>query len=279
MKIAIKALLIGTVAAAGAFLVSHKIATAADKSDYEMEHVHWHFNGWNGTFDRAAVQRGFQVYKEVCASCHELKFMSFRHLGDKGGPFYHEDYANPIDNPWVKEAADKWPIPVNSINIDTGAEEERAAIPADEFPSPYANAIQAAASNNAKAPPELSVMAKARPAGADHIYNFLMSYDKDDNRFNHYLGSQVAMPDQIWDDRVEYEVLTITDKDGNVTEIQPPAATKEQIAKDVTEFLAWAADPKMETRKSLGVSVMIYLLILAILLFLSYRQVWRNVKH
>ena len=122
-------------------------------------------------------------------------------------------------------------------------------------------------------------MAKARPDGANHIYSFLLAYDKDDSMYNKLLDSTVAMPDQLFDGRVEYEPIKYTDSKGNEVVEPAPEATREQMAKDVTEFLMWAADPKMEARKSLGLSVMIYLLILAVLSFFAYREVWRNVKH
>lgn len=267
MKMTSKAILIALIGFAGAIFAGAKIADAAGGGDskYKKEY-HWHFDGFTGTFDRSAMQRGYQVYTEVCASCHQLKFMAFRHLGDKGGPFYDEKYPNPIDNPIVKYLAANYPIQVTDIDIETGDVIQRDGKPVDKFPSPYANDVAAAASNFGVAPPDLSVMAKARPDGANHIASFLLGYDKEDERYNKFLGTKVAMPNQFLEDgRVEYE-------DGT-------EATREQMAKDVTEFLMWAADPKMEARKSLGISVMIYLLILSILLFFAYKEVWRNVKH
>lgn len=264
MKMTIKKALIGTFAVLGATLGGMSVASAAGgNSDYEEKHVHWHFNGMRGTYDKAAMQRGYQVYREVCASCHQLKHMAFRHLGDKGGPFYEKQYKNPIDNPLVKALAADWTV--EDIDLDTGDIIDRKAIPADKFPAIYPNPIAAAASNNGKPPPDLSVMVKARPGGADYVYNFLISYDENDEMMNYAMGGQVAMASQLYDGRVEYE-------DGT-------EATVDQMAKDVTEFLAWAADPKMEERKQLGLSVMLFLLILTILLWFSYKQVWRNVEH
>jgi len=280
MRLTFKTALIAITALSAAAFTGVKVAEAAGGGDskYKKE-LHWHFDGFFGTYDRAAMQRGYQVYQEVCSSCHQLKFMSFRHLGDKGAPFYNEKYPNPIDNPVVKYIAKNYPVPVPDIDWDTGESLTRDGKPVDQFPSPYPNDVAAAAANFGKAPPDLSVMAKARPDGANHIYSFLLGYDKDDNMYNKYLGSKVAMPDQLFDGKVEYEVIKIKNKDGSVKEIQPPEATREQMAKDVTEFLMWSADPKMEARKSLGLSVMIYLLILAGLLFFAYKEVWRNVKH
>jgi len=280
MKMTFKTVLMAIMAISAAVFAGTKVADAAGGGDskYKKE-LHWHFDGFFGTYDRAAMQRGYQVYQEVCASCHQLKYMSFRHLGDKGGPFYDKKYPNPIDNPVVKYIAANYPIQINDIDIDDGSLIQRDAKPVDKFPAPYLNDIAAASNNFGKAPPDLSVMAKARADGANHIYSFLLAYDKDNKRFNKLIGSEIAMPDQLYDGRVEYEVIKITDDEGNVKEIQPPEATREQMAEDVTEFLMWAADPKMEARKSLGLSVMIYLLILGLLMFFAYKEVWRNVKH
>ncbi len=280
MKVTFKTALIAVMAFSAAVFAGTKVADAAGGGDskYKKE-LHWHFDGFFGTYDRAAMQRGYQVYQEVCASCHQLKYMSFRHLGDKGAPFYDKKYPNPIDNPTVKYLAANFPNEVTDIDIDTGEVYKRSGKPVDKFPSFYANDFAAKAANFGTAPPDLSVMAKARPDGANYIYSFLLAYDKDDNMYNHLKASAVAMPDQLYDGRVEYEVIKITDDEGNVKEIQPPEATREQMAEDVTEFLMWAADPKMEARKSLGLSVMIYLLILGLLMFFAYKEVWRNVKH
>ncbi len=280
MKMSFKSALIAAVAIGVAVFTGVKVADAAGGGDskYKKE-IHWHFEGPFGTYDRAALQRGYQVYQEVCASCHQLKFMSFRHLGDKGGPFYDKKYPNPTDNPVVKYIAENYPIEIKDIDLESGDAITRPGKPVDKFPSPYANKYAAAASNFGKAPPDLSVMAKARPDGANYIYSFLLAYDKDDSMYNKLLGSKVAMPDQLFDGRVEYEPIRYTDDEGNLKEIAAPEATREQMAKDVSEFLMWAADPKMEARKSLGLSVMIYLLILAVLSFFAYKEVWRNVKH
>lgn len=258
-------------------------AAGGGNSDYKMEHKHWHFNGPFGTYDKAAMQRGYQVYREVCASCHQLKFLSFRHLGDKGAPFYDENFPNPNDNPYVKNFAADWTI--EDIDSDTGDITDRPGITADKFPPIYPNDAAARASNGGALPPELSVMVKARTAGADYIYNLLVAYDtplpKDIELLSglHYNpvmeGEKIAMAAPLTDGLVEY--APTLDKDGN--EIAAPEATVEQMAADVTEFLAWSADPKLELRKSVGLKTMLYLLILSGLLWLSYKRVWRNVEH
>ena len=143
--------------------------------DYKMEHKHWHFKGAFGTYDKAAAQRGYQVYREVCSSCHQLKHLAFRHLGDKGAPFYNADYPNPNDNPLVKNFAADWTV--EDIDTETGDVLERAGIPADKFPPIYPNDAAARASNGGGLPPDLSVMVSARNGGADYLYNLLIAYD------------------------------------------------------------------------------------------------------
>jgi len=270
--------IIASLALIGALGATATTASAGGgKSDYEMKHVHWHFKGPTGTYDRAAAQRGYQVYREVCASCHALEHLAFRHLGDKGAPYYNKKYPNPNDNPYVKAFAADWEV--TDIDGETGDEITRPGIPADKFPAPFPNAAAAAASNGGAIPPDLSVIVAARGGGADYLYNLLRAYDDEKSakmletgelsagtHYNPVMdGGAIAMANPLSDDLVEYA-------DGT-------AATVDQMAKDVTEFLAWSADPKMEQRKGLGLSVMIYLLILSVLLYFSYRTVWRNVEH
>lgn len=267
---------------------------AGGKSDYKMEHVHWHFDGPRGTFDRAAVQRGFQVYREVCAACHALDYLSFRHLGDKGGPYYDEDYKNPNDNPHVKAFAAEYDIVTidsetgDEIDSDTGGYLTRSGVPADKFPPIFANEAAARASNGGALPPDLSLIVAARGGGADYIYNLLTAYGLDvpegvslgaGQHYNPVMdGGAIAMAAPLTDGQVEYSPVEINDH-GEISVIPAPEATVEQMAKDVTEFLAWTSDPKMEQRKSLGFAVMVYLLILSILLYLCYKTVWRKVEH
>ncbi len=261
-------------------------AAGGGSSDYEMKHKHWHFNGPFGTYDRAAMQRGYQVYREVCASCHALEHLSFRHLGDKGAPYYSEDYPNPNDNPYVKAFAADWSV--EDIDAETGDVIERPATPADKFPMIYPNDAAARASNGGALPPDLSVIVSARSGGADYIYNLLTAYGKEvphDLKLTAGLyynpvmdGGAIAMAPPLSDDLVEYAPIEVDDH-GTVKTIPAPKATVEQMAADVTEFLAWSSDPKMEQRKSLGLATMLYLLILSVLLFFSYKRVWRHVKH
>ncbi|MBC6402752.1 MAG: cytochrome c1 [Hyphomonadaceae bacterium] len=268
-KVAPAAALVGMIA--GGLTISH--AAGSYDFDYEMKYPHWHFEGPFGTYDRAAMQRGYQIYREVCAACHGLEHVSFRHLGDKGGPYYDENYPDPNSNPYVKAFAADWLI--QDIDSETGDTIERQGTPADKFPPIYPNDAAAAGSNGGAIPPDLSVMVSARGGGADYLYNLLIAYDEPKPEkmvispgtyFNPVMdGGAIAMAAPLIDDIVEYA-------DGT-------PATVDQMAADVTEFLAWTADPKMEARKNTGLMTMIYLTILAVLMWFSYRRVWRNVEH
>lgn len=265
----------------------------------EAEHPHpqeWSFSGVFGTFDQGAVQRGFQVYKEVCASCHTMDHLTYRHLGEKGGPFVASGKRNAAtgawedvhlgpphhggeilpapDNPYVRAIAESYEI--TEIDPTTGQEITRKARPADRFISPYTNPYQAKAVHGV-APPDLSVITKARHDGANYVYAILTGYKTAPEgevapggatnlHYNPYFaGGWISMPPQLTPDRVTYS-------DGTV-------ATEKQMAHDVVTFLAWAAEPKQVERKKTGLMVIIYLTILAGLLYAAYRQVWRDVKH
>ena len=272
-----------SLAAAGTAGVAY--AAGGGDSSYEMKHIHWHFDGIRGTYDRAAMQRGYQVYREVCASCHALEHLSFRHLGDKGAPYFMEEFKNPNDNPYVKAFAADWQIP--DIDQETGDTIERPGIPADGFPDIFPNPAAARASNGGSYPPDLSVIVSARNGGADYVYNLLTAYDEDmpkdmqmgaGQHYNPVMeGGKIAMAAPLQEGILEYAPQEINDH-GEVKTIQVEA-TVEQMAADVTEFLAWSSDPKMEARKSLGMATMLYLLILTILLWFSYRRVWKDVEH
>lgn len=273
-----------------AFGTAHIAHAASATGDHKMEHQDWGFNGMFGTYDKAAAQRGFQIYKDVCAACHDLEHLDFRHLGDKGGPFYDPENPNPNDNPVVKAIADQWIIKTPDTDSDTGDMIERNATPADPFPRRFANEAAARYSNAGALPPDLSLIVKARNGGADYLYDIMMSYtdapdDLDMPAGMYYNpafeGSQIAMapPLQPMEGLLEYAPMMKMDSHGEMVEIAAPEATAEQMARDVTEFLAWAADPKLEVRKKMGLGVMLYLLIFAVLTFLTYKQVWRHVKH
>ncbi|MGL4241984.1 MAG: cytochrome c1 [Beijerinckiaceae bacterium] len=246
----------------------------------------WTFGGMFGYYDNNQLQRGFQVYQNVCAACHSMTKVSFRNLSEKGGPEFKPEQ--------IKELAAKWPIQVKDGPNDQGEMFERAARPSDRLPSPHANSEAAKAANNGAAPPDFSVIAKARTyrvgfpgfvidalpgftyqeAGVDYIYALLaLGYVdppkgmkvEDGLSYNKYMpGAKIAMAAPLADGQVEYT-------DGT-------PATKEQYARDVTAFLMWAAEPHLEQRKQMGFKVMIFLCVFALLLYFTKKKVWADVK-
>ena len=219
----------------------------------------WSFSGPLGLYDPAARQRGFQIYKEVCAACHAMKLIHYRNLAEIG---FSEDE--------VKALAAS--VEVTDGPNDQGEMFQRAGRASDPFKSPFANELAARASNNGAYPPDLSLITKARASGPDYVYSLLTGYGAtpagvhvaEGMNYNKYFpGNQIAMPQPLDADRVTYS-------DGT-------KATLEQEAKDVVTFLAWAAEPEMEVRKRLGVKVLIFLVLLSALLFAVKRKVWANV--
>ena len=253
-----------------------------------VKHVDWTFDGPFGKFDPAQLQRGYKVYREVCAACHSMNLVYFRNLGQPGGPFYDADYKNPNDNPYVKALAKD--IQVNDIDSETGDVIQRAAIPADAFPSPFPNDAAAAASNGGAIPPDLSVITKARTGGPDYVYSLLIGSTNPPAGLTVGTGQNynVAFPGDLtayWKgdhDHVPpggFLAMPPQLEDGKVTFDDGTPSTIDQQAKDVTAFLAWASEPKQIERKQFGLGAMIYLLIFTVLLYFSYRRVWRNVAH
>lgn len=246
------------------------------------------FEGPFGTFDQAQLQRGYKVYREVCAACHGMNLLSFRNLGDRGGPFWDEHYPNPNENPYVRAIAAEFEIA--DIDSETGEDIMRPGTSADAFPEPYPNATAAAAANGGAAPPDLSVMAKARHGGADYIASLLSGYEEPPaglrvapgQYYNPYMagdmtpfwegdpehvppGGFIAMPTPLFEGQVTYD-------DGTESSV-------DQMAQDVAAFIAWASEPRATERKRTGLAVLAYLFIFAGLTFVSYRRVWRNVAH
>jgi ubiquinol-cytochrome c reductase cytochrome c1 subunit len=229
----------------------------------------WTFNGFFGRYDQAQLQRGFQVYREVCSNCHSLKLIAFRNLADPGGPSFSEAQ--------VKALAAKYQI--KDGPNDAGDMFERPGRPSDYFPWNFPNE-QAARAALGAVPPDMSLLAKARSyergfplflidpiiqyqeQGPDYIYALMNGYtnDKDPN-WNEYMpGHKIAMPKPLSDGVVDYE-------DGSPKTVQ-------QYAKDISAFLMWAAEPKLEERKRVGFNVLIFLLIYALLLFAAKKKIW-----
>jgi ubiquinol-cytochrome c reductase cytochrome c1 subunit len=217
----------------------------------------WEFDGFFGRFDRASAQRGFQIYKEVCAACHSLKLVSYRSLTDLG---FSEDE--------VKQIASEASV-IDGPN-DDGEMFDRPGLPSDRFVSPYANDNAARSSNGGALPPDLSLIVKARHDGANYVYSLLTGFADapegfpmaEGKNYNPYFeGRQISMPAPIADDgQVDY-------KDGTV-------ATKEQMVTDIVNFLQWAAEPETEHRKKMGVRTMIFLGALFVVLLAAKKAVW-----
>jgi ubiquinol-cytochrome c reductase cytochrome c1 subunit len=264
-------------------------ALAASSQAPLKEEVHWSFESPLGMYDQAQLQRGYKVYKEVCSACHSMNLVAFRNLGDPGGPFWNPKYPNPNENPVVKTIAKDYQVA--DIDPDSGDPIKRPATSADYFVPPFPNVPAARAANGGALPPDMSLLAAAREGGPRYIYSIVTGDGTDpppgltipDGKYydpwmpgdvsSYYkgdphkipVGGFIAMPPPLIDDRVTYD-------DGT-------KATLKQEAADVAAFLAWASDPKMEERKSLGVSVMIFLVLFSGILYASYRQIWRKVGH
>jgi len=247
-----------TAALVGAALSTAAPAAHAAEASAELLTRDWSFEGIFGSYDDAAAQRGLQVYDQVCSGCHGMKYVAFRTLSDLG---YSEGAIEELAaNYTVTDGPD-----------DTGQMFERPAEPNDTWPSPYRNE-QEAASIFGAAPPDMSVIAQARPGGADYIYSLMLGYDDDHgedlragNYWNEYYpGNVIAMPPQLYPDLVEYA-------DGT-------EATPEQMAADVTHFLMWAAEPKLEERKRLGIGFMLFCTAMALIFYAMNKRLWADVK-
>ena len=259
----------------------------AEGGAHHLKEPGFSFEGPFGTFDQGQLQRGYKVYREVCAACHSMNLLHFRDLGIPGGPFYDEHAENPAANRFVKAIAAE--AQVASIDTETGESMMRPGIAADKFPSPYPNATAAAAANGGAAPPDLSVMAKARHGGANYIYSLLTGYDApppylkmtSTQHYNAYMagdltpfvpkdahvppGGFIAMPKPLADGQVTYD-------DGTV-------ASEDQMAKDVSAFIAWASEPHAVERKQAGFGVLAFLLLFTGITYVSYRRIWKGVAH
>ena len=274
-------------AALGLALVGGQ-AMASSSGVLPPKHVEYGFEGPFGKFDQAQLQRGYKVYREVCSACHSMNLMAFRNLGQKGGPFYDARYKNPNDNPYVKAIAAEYQV--NDVDTETGDVVQRPGTPADKFPAPFANEYAARASNGGALPPDLSVIIKARHHGPQYVYSILTGYRQPPaglkvgpgQHYNAYFPGDLT---PFWSgshDKVPpggFIAMNPPLADGTVTFDDGTPSTRSQQAKDVVTFLSWASEPKMEERKAFGLGAMIYLLIFAGLLYVSYRKIWKNVAH
>jgi len=269
----------------------------------------WSFSGPFGTYDKEAVQRGFQVYRQVCAACHSVKLLAIRNLGDKGGP-YHLDQcpegvpegtkcSDPNANPYVKAIAAEYQV--TDGPDDSGDMFQRPGIPSDRFPKPFANEQMARLANGGALPPDLSLIVKARKDGADYIYSLLTGYQEAPatvtvaagQHYNPYFaGDMSQLLKEEYRDEEGHPKKGVEVPHGGVLAMAPPLVdgivdyadeatpeTVDQYAHDVVNFLAWASEPKMEQRKRLGFMTVAYLLLLSGVLYWSYKTLWAKVDH
>jgi ubiquinol-cytochrome c reductase cytochrome c1 subunit len=242
--------------------------TAAHRFHLEPKELHLASDGPLGRFDRQQLQRGFQVYKEVCSACHSMRLVAFRDLTEIG-----------FTAPETKAIANQWATETPSINPETGEAATRKSLPSDKFPPTYANEVAARAANNNALPPDLSLITKAREGGAEYVHSLLTGYreppanlPKDARpgpnlHYNPYFANlNISMPPPLV-------------ADGQVTYADGTKATVDQMAQDVSAFLVWTAEPKLENRHRTGIAVVIFLLIATVLAYLAYQNIWRDQKH
>tara|TARA_B100002051_G_scaffold40096_1_gene34059 strand:- start:118 stop:903 length:786 start_codon:yes stop_codon:yes gene_type:complete len=246
------------------FLIFFSITFNSVRSEEKVKllKIDWSFKGVTGKFDRASLQRGYQVYTEVCASCHSMNLVSYRNLGEPGGPEFSVEQVKAIAANFEVE---------DGPNSD-GEMFTRPGRPSDKFVSPYPNVQAATAANGGAYPPDMSVLVKARKGGSDYIYSVLMGYEdppagfelEEGVYYNKYMdGQKIKMSNPLSDGIVTYA-------DGTQT-------TQAQMAKDVTTFLTWTAEPHLETRHKMGVKVIIFLTIFTLLVYLSMRRIWSRI--
>ncbi len=243
---------------------------ASDVFHREPKELHLASDGPFGKFDKRELQRGFQVYSEVCSACHSLKLVSFRDLKQLG-----------YNDAEIKKIASDWKTQVPSINPDTGEAATRKALPSDSFPAPFPNEVAARAANNNALPPDLSLITKAREGGSAYVYSLITGYQNQpaellkkfpdaktpqNLHYNPYFANlNIAMPPPLV-------------SNGQVTYADGTPATVDQMAKDVAAFLAWTAEPNLESRHASGLAICIFLLIASILGYLAYQQLWYSAK-
>ncbi len=247
--------------AAPAAVAPHAEGAQHEDSAHHLKEVKWHHDGPFGTYDRAALQRGFQVYKQVCSTCHSMNYMSYRNLSALG---YNDDEVKAI-------AAD---VQIKDGPNDAGEMFDRAGRPSDRFKAPFANEQAARAANGGALPKDLSLMVKARHGGENYVYSLLTGYENppagvtipNGLYYNKYFeGHQIAMPPPL--------------SEGVVTYADGTQASVDQMAKDVAQFLTWAAEPNMEERKKMGFQSIIFLIIFSIVMYLAKQQIWAKMKN
>ena len=241
------------------FLFAMPFAALSEEKNINFIETNWSFKGIFGTFDRASLQRGYQVYQEVCSGCHSVQHLSYRNLSENGGPEFTIEEAKAI---------------ASQFEVEDGPNSEgemfvRKARLSDKFVKPYSNVQASTSANGGAYPPDMSVLAKARTGGADYIYSLLLGYEEapegleldDGVYYNKYIpGNKIKMSEPLSDGIVEY--------------LDGTEPSKKQMAKDVTAFLVWASEPHLESQHKMGFKTIIYLIILLTLVYFSKQKVW-----
>lgn len=232
-------------------------AHAAEATE-PLPELHWHFEGVTGSYDKAALQRGFQVYREVCAACHSMEYLSYRNLSDLG---YSEAEVKAIAASYL----------VTDGPNDEGEMYERSGLPSDRFVSPYPNREAAMSVNNGAYPPDLSLIAKARHGGANYIYAILTGFEEPPH------GKEL-LPGQYWNRYMPGHVISMAPPlfDGQVSYSDGSPESVSQYARDVAAFLSWASEPTLEARKYTGLKVLMFLLVFAGVLYAVKKKVWAD---
>lgn len=274
------------VAAAGLALAASPVL-AAGGATQKLKDGGFSFEGPFGRFDQTQLQRGYKVYREVCSVCHSMNLLHFRDLGIKGGPFYDPRANSPAENRFVRAIAAEFQI--NDIDTETGENIQRPGIAADRFPLAYPNTVAGAAANGGAFPPDMSVMTKARKGGANYIYSLLTGYYAPPaeltmtptQHYNAFMSGDLTpfMPEGAKVPPGGFIAMANPLSDGLVTYDDGTTASVDQMAKDVTAFIAWASEPHSVERKQAGLGVMIFLALFAGLTYASYRKIWAGVSH
>ena len=242
-----------------AFLFAMPFAALSEEKNINFIETNWSFKGIFGTFDRASLQRGYQVYQEVCSGCHSVQHLSYRNLSENGGPEFSIEEAKAI---------------ASQFEVEDGPNSEgemfmRNARLSDKFVKPYSNVQASTSANGGAYPPDMSVLAKARTGGADYIYSLLLGYEEapegleldDGVYYNKYMpGNKIKMSEPLSDGIVEY--------------LDGTEPSKKQMAKDVTAFLVWSSEPHLESQHKMGFKTIIYLIILLTLVYFSKQKLW-----
>jgi ubiquinol-cytochrome c reductase cytochrome c1 subunit len=263
-------LLVSFLVGAVAYVTDPPKPTVEHEFHLAPKHVAFSFDGAFGKYDKAQLQRGFQVFKEVCSACHSLKFVAFRDLEALG---YNEAE--------VKAIAKQWAIKTPDVDPKTGEMAGRDPIPADHFPKPFANNVAAAAANNNAIPPDLSLMTKARHHGPAYVYSLLVGFQPQPAELLKEFP-EAKTPEGLhynpYFPNLNLAMAPPLTAEGQVTYGDGTKPTVDQMAQDVSAFLTWTAEPKLENRRRAGLATILFLLIATGLAYMSYQNIWADKK-